>query len=477
LLLLVFVFLLTAAVTLNKPDVFYVMAIFFSLFFFFRDLLWLAPALALPALTLGEALKFELTPYWNYEYTLAEALLALALGVFLLDKFLNQGSRRVSPVRNSRGILNFAGVIQSSDGLIPLGESANISNGVKFDRLGFFLLAYFALAAASFWQVVDLHYYLFGLKAIFFSFAGYLLAVNLIDTKAKLRVFLYSLTAALLILSLQVFFKFYQLGFSEKFFFERKLITLPLGPLATVASIITLLLPVVFVFFLAEKKIQAKAVILPVFCFGLFALFVTLGKAAILASLVAFAYLFMRLKKVRPYFLAALVVGAVLGAVFLAPLASGLITRVKTTFIDTNTQFRVLEYKTAGTLIAEHPIFGVGAGQQLHYFKQLLNFDTSELVNNFFLQALIDFGLLGFAGAMMIFWSLASKAGQIGRQTRSSGGQAGGTASIYACGLIAMLLASVVTGMLEVTFFALPYAIIFWPTAGALMNLKNYDLI
>ena len=432
LLLTVFIFLLTAAITLNKPGIFYVLAIFFATFFFLKDFLWLAPILALPALTLGEALKFELTPYWHYDYTVAEAILLLALAVFLLDKLLNADLARL-----------------------------------RFDRISFFLLLYFAIAASSFWQIIDLHYYLFGLKAIFFSFVGYLLASNLVDSKAKLRIFLYSLTATLLILAIQIFFKFYQLGFSEKFFFERKLIILPLGPLATVASIIALLLPVVFVFFLAEKKLQAKALILPIFCFGFFALFLSLGKAAILACLVAFTYLFFRLKKIRGYFLIVIILGAVLGAIYLAPLASGLAMRIKTTFVDVNTQFRVLEYRTASRLISDHLLFGVGAGQQLYFFKKLMNFDTSELVNNFFLQALLDFGLIGLASVTMVFISVISKASHILRQAR-------GASMILACGLIAMLLASFITGVLEVTFFALPYAIIFWLTTGSLINLKFY---
>ena len=443
LLFVVFLFLLTAAITLNKPGLFYLMAIFFVVFFFFKDFLWLAPVLALPALTAGEVLQFELTPYWHYDYTISEALLLLALAVFLLDKFLK---------------INLAKAYPHPDESVP---------GVKIDYVSFFLLLYFALAVSSYWQIIDLHYYLFGLKAIFFGFAGYFLALNLINTKTKLQASLYSLTATLLILAIQVFYKFYQLGFSEKFFFERKLIILPLGPLATVASIVAMLIPVVFIFFLAEKKLQIKALILPAFCFGLFALFVSLGKAAILASLIAIVYLNIRLKKVRPYFLAALILGSIVGAVFLAPLASGLVTRIRTTFTDINTQYRVLEYRTAGRLISNHLFFGVGAGQQLFYFKKLLNFDTSELVNNFFLQALLDFGLLGLAGTMAIVLSMIKKSLEI--YHRSSG-----SSRILACGLMAMLLTSLVTGVLEVTFFALPYAIIFWLTAGILVNSNYY---
>lgn len=279
---------------------------------------------------------------------------------------------------------------------------------------------------------------------------------------------MYGLLATLLVLSLQMFYKFFTLGFSDKFFFERKLIILPLGPLATVAAIIALLLPLVLAFYFSEASFKSKAIILPVFGFGLFALFISLGKAAILASGAGLFYLFLKLKGKRWYFIGAFFVVAVIGIIFLAPLTSGLLTRVKTTFIDTNTQFRYLEYQTAWRLAADHPWFGVGTGQQLYYFKTLLNFDSSELVNNFFLQALLDYGLLGLFVIICIFVSVVNKTMNLTRL-------AVGRQKILVFGFAAMLMTAFVSGLLEVTFFALPYAIVFWLATGALVNAQVYE--
>ena len=433
LLFAVFVFLLAAAIAFNRPSFFIITALLFGVFFFFKKQLWLALVLALPALPLGNVLSIELRPFWNYELSIAEALLLLALAVFLLDRFLS---------------------IRTAE--------------IRFDAVAFFLLLYFALAAGSIWQAVDFKYYLFGLKAIFFSFAGYLLALNLIDSKRKIRTMLYSAAVALLILSIQIFYKFYQLGFSEKLFFERKLIILPLGPLATIVSIIAFLLPVVLAFFLHEDDLKNKAVIFPIFCFGAFALFVSLGKAAILAFVVSMSYLLFKIKKTRGFFLLVLVLAAMAGALLFTPLAAGLLTRIRTTFVDVNTRFRLLEYQTAAALIKDHLLFGVGSGQQLYYFKKMMNLDTSELVNNFFLQALIDFGLLGLLCAAMVLFSLWQKTVRIVRGADPK------QTLLYA-GLAAALLGSLVTGVLEVTFFALPFAVVFWLTVGTLMNLKYYE--
>ena len=432
LLIVIFIFLLTSAISLNKPSLFYLLAIFFAVFFFFKNFLWLAPVISLPAVAFGEVLKFELAPYYFYEFSVAEALILLAAAVYLLDIFL---SKRI-------------------------GE-------LKFDGIAFFLLLYLTLAIASYYEIVNIKYYLYGLKAIVFSFLAYFVALNLINSRARLRIFLYSATGALFILAFEIFYKFFTLGFSDKFFFERKLIILPPGPLATVAAIIAMMLPPVLVFFMAEKSLKAKAMILPAFCFGFFALFISLGKAAILAFLLGMTYLFIRMSGQRKYFLVTIAVVVVLATVFLSPLAGGLITRVRTTFVDSNTKFRVLEYQTAWRLLPEHLWFGVGAGQQLHYYKKLLNYDTSELVNNFLLQAAIDYGLLGLIAIVMLLNAVWRKAWAIVLAAPPE-------RLILASGFIAMLIVALINGLLEVTFFALPYAIIFWLMVGAFANLKYY---
>lgn len=430
-LLVAFLGLLLLSFSSGQMALLYGLAIFFTLFFFFRRELWVGLVLAIPLLTIGTVMSLPVTGSWNYELTITEAVLLIVFVVMVFGKWV--------------------------DG--KFGE-------IKLDMVAVFLGLYTLLSLASYAQIVDLKYYFFGLKAVVFSFLSYTLAINLLDSKAKLKAFMWSLTASLLILSGQIFYKLFILGFSSKFFFERKLIILPIGPLATAAAVIVLLLAPVLTFAF-DSRWRERAVILPIFALGVFAMFISLGKAAILSFIIAIIYLFIKLKDKRWWFLGTVIAFGIVSAVFLAPVASGLITRVQNTMVDTNTKFRVLEYQTAGKIVAEHFWFGVGSGQQLYYFKKLLNYDTSELVNNFFLQSLLDLGVFGLAGVTMIFLATLKKISQ-------NDGRLYGESTILGFGFVAMMLAALLNGLLEVTFFALQYAIVFWLSVGAYASLKNY---
>ncbi|OIO07721.1 hypothetical protein AUJ27_01970 [Candidatus Falkowbacteria bacterium CG1_02_37_44] len=434
LVVLLFLFL----IIFNLASLYTIFAIIFLFisYLLLRNYIWLFLILALPALAFGQFINIPLTVNWVYEASLTEVLIITATLIFFIDKFINS----------------------------KIG-------GIKINSLLFLLFIYFLLSIISFFHIIDFRLYIFGLKLIAFSFLVYFLTLNLIDNKNKIKVFLYSLAATVLILASQLFIKFYQMGWSTKFFFERNFITIPLGPIATAAAILVLILPIILSFyFYLDNANKAKPFLFFIFLIGCLALFLTLGKAAIFSLALGLFYLFIKLKNKRVIFILALMAFMILSFIFFNSFFTGLCERLSNTFIDTNSKFRILEYQTGWKLISDNFWLGVGPGQQLYYFKKMLNFETAQLINNFFLQSWIDLGLTGLA---LIFFMLI----KIIKQVVGLAGKISGNNLYIYYGFIAALLASLVNGLAEVTFFALSYGIIFWAIIGVLHNLDKYEKI
>ncbi|MBI4812667.1 O-antigen ligase family protein [Candidatus Falkowbacteria bacterium] len=472
---------------------------------FLKRQLWIFLVLAVPSLVFGKFINFYVNPGWVYEMSLAEVFILAAAIVFLLDKFLNKNIEKI-----------------------------------KIDKLSFFLAAYALLAVASFWQIIDFRLYIFGLKVLIFSFLSYFLALNLFGNEAdtipsvipgfrlaedgesrqvtrppagkvgnpeslpvvnvdaildpgstagmtekKMKWFLYGLAATAVILSVQIFVKFYQMGWSSKFFFDRSNILIPMGPVALVSAILVLLLPIILTFYfdvsVKEKSPLApsagsgqapfikgggKPFLLLSFIFGSLAVFLTLGKAAILSLFAGLFYLFIKLKDRRIIFILTVAFFIILSYIFFSSFFTGLAERLAHIFVDANTKARIMEYEVGWKIIKDNLWLGVGSGQQLVYFRKLLNY--SQCVNNYFLQAAIDLGILGFALVCLIAVSIF---GSVRKYLKVPKGRN----VLLAYGFTASLIAASLNGLAEVTFFALQYAVIFWIMLGAFANLKTYE--
>lgn len=400
----------------------------------FRDQLYFFLILSIPALAYGQFINFPLTVNWVYEASLSEVLLVLVFLIFMIDKFINGELRKIR-----------------KNGLLYL------------------LLAYLIISLISFINIVDFRLYVAGLKTIVFGWLAYFLSLNLLDNKQKINLFIYSLAATVLILSSQIFIKFYQIGWSSKFFFERSSITITLGAIATTAAILALILPIVLsLYFHLDQNNKIKPLLFIGFAVGTLAMFLTLGKAAIFSLAVGLGYLFIKLKNKRIIFTLAILAFVIFSFIFFTSFFSGLLERISIAFIDANSKFRILEYQTGWKIIKDNPWFGVGAGQQLYYFKKILNFNTTQLVNNFFLQAWIDFGVIGLALVVLMF-------GNIYRRTVNFTKSLKITELTLGFGFISALIVSLINGLAEVTFFALPYAIMFWSLMGIFYNLEKYS--
>jgi len=401
------------------------------LYLFFKNYLCALLIISIPSLTLGKILNISITANWVYEARLAEILILISALLFILD-------------------ILFGDVVKK----------------IKINFIVVLLYIYLLFSLYSYQEIVDFRYFIFGLKVAVYGFLAYFLALNLINSKKKIIAFLYGLSITSFVLSLQIFFKFYEMGFSSAFFFERSTILIPIGPIATSAAILAFLTPLNLVFYYyLDKTNKSKPFIFVSFVLSFLAVFLTLGKGAILSLFVGLFFIFVRLKNKRVAFMLFFLIFLSVAYFIFNSFLVGLIERITFIFADRNTDFRIKEYTTGWRLIKDNFIFGVGTGQQLVYFKKLLNMETSNLVNNFFLQAMIDLGIIGFSLIVLLIYSIIKKIKKIIKLIGKN------KEFILGVGFVASMIIALLNGLVEVTFYALPYAIIFWLSLGVFENI------
>jgi O-antigen ligase len=410
----------------------------FIFYFFFRSHIWLLLLLASPALILGQIIRFEVTSTWIYEMSLSELLILAVAALFVLD------------------------------GIFRLRHFK-----IKANQVVLALLVYLVLTLLSFWEIESFRYFIYGAKIIVFAFLAYFLSYNYFDSARKIKYFIYSLAVTALILSGQIFYKFYELKFTTKIFFERNFIIIPTGPLALVSAILVLLVPLLLAaYFTFSKNDKGRIILFLAFVISLLAAFLTLGKGALLSLAIGLIYLLVI--KIKEKRLASVLFGGLFVIIlylFFSFYFTGLFSRLGRFFVDSSTQFRVLEYQAAWKLIKAHPWFGLGAGQQLLYYGRVLAADYKELANNYLIQAMLDLGVLGLAAILFVIGALV-------RNARRIMAQAGSAYGVLAVGFVASMIVALINGLVEVTFFAMSYGIIFWLLAGtfaSLENSKNYE--
>ncbi|NTW22219.1 O-antigen ligase family protein [Candidatus Falkowbacteria bacterium] len=409
----------------------FVLAVFF--FFIWRDELWRLVLLALPLITLGKVIFLEIKPGLSYEMTLTEAVLLFALVVFLIDRTVS-----------------------------------NTWKEVIVDWITLALFGTLILAASSYQVGMSATSYIYVIKILSFSCLAYFLSRNLINSAKRVSAFYWSIAATILIIAGEIAYKFFQLGITQKFFTDRKSVVLPVAPIATTAAIMVSLTLLLTSYYLWRHQLTRKSFLwLGVIIIALAAIFLSLGKAALISLGIGMVFLFFKIRERRTALMLAGLAAAVTVALMFSPVAVVLWERVANTFNDANTQYRVLEYKTSWKILQQHWQFGVGAGQQMEHFKKMLGYDQSDLLNNFILQAAVDLGVLGVA---MVTLLMASVLGQAVYTRRRSPGE-----RWLGYGVIAMVMAAFVNGLVEVTFLALPYALVFWLSLGALINISAYE--
>lgn len=195
------------------------------------------------------------------------------------------------------------------------------------------------------------------------------------------------------------------------------------------------------------------------------AVVLTLGKGAIISLFFGLFVLFCAHKQKRIAYVLFFMWFAALLYFGFQPYFAGLFERFKTALVDVNTEFRLKEYQLSWNLIKDHPWTGVGVGQQLYYYKKILNQEQGNFVNNFILQTVIDLGVVGLFLMLFIIKNIIKKVKDVWRANEKK--------SILVIGFIAAFAAAFLNGMVEVTIYALPYAIVFWLALGVFGNIAK----
>lgn len=416
------ILLVLGAFNILSPLVVLALAAAVALYFFTGSdmalLLALVPLLLVP----GQFIRLEIRPNWFYEMSLAEIALLLA---FLL----------------------FAIGIAVKDWKKPL----------RFGPTGLLLTVYFLLALASFFWISDVQLYVASLKVLVFSLIAFVLAYNFFDTDKRLAALMYALAVFVGLLSLQIFYTLYKMGFLSALLADRSSILVPYGPLALVAAMLALLLPLLlgYYFYLPAKR-RGRLLFIIAFLIGGMALFMSLGKAAVLSVIIGLGYLFYKLRGHRVILGLSFLFCIMCALVALSPFVNGFQQRLSNIFVDGTTTFRVAEYYAGYRIVSSSPWIGVGLGEQLNLYRRLLHPDYGELSNNYLMQATMDLGLLGLLIYSALLISLIRSLLRLNRQAPDP----------FTWGLTASAIVVSINGLLEVTVFAVQYAIVLWLLLG-----------
>lgn len=400
--------------------------------YLFKEKVWVLLAISIPTLVFGAFLRIQINPSWVYESNLAEILILISFSVLFFKAILDSRFK------------------------------------LKFDAISAGLFVYLLLSLISFFQIIDFRLFIYGIKIVILSFLSYLTALNLIYNKKRINSFIFGIMITVFILSLEIFYKFYQTGLSLDFFFNRNNVFITLGPIATTTAILVMMLPLLLAFYVQKQFKKSAPFILIVFLLGSLAVFLSLGKGAIFSLFVALIFLFIKFKEKRIAFALLSSVSLLTAFLFFFSFFEGLFYRIGMSFMDVSTKFRLLELEVCYKIISENFWLGVGAGQQMIYYTKYLYPDYNQLVNNFFLQSFIDLGLIGAVLMIGIFVLIVKKIVKIGKKVSVN------TKPLY-YGFIASFIAVLINGQVEVTLFAIPYAIAFWLSVGVFSNLDKYE--
>ena len=402
----------------------------------FRQKIWWLVIIAPPTLVLGQFVTFKLSRGWSYEASLAELLLALALIIVLFQKDWRQ----------------------------------KLWQKIKSNGFAKVYIVYLLISAATIsYQIFDMHFFIGMNKIIFFSLVAYLLSLVLFDNFKKVGNFITSLAVTAILLSVQIFIRFWQIGFSSKLFFERSQLVLPFGPIAVVAAALALILPILVAYYLSDGvKSRAKPIIFVGVCLSLLAVFLILGKAAIISLILGFIYLFIKLNNKRVGIILFIILFIIICFIIFTPFFTGLLERFGNFFSDINVQSRVIEYHLSWQLFQDHYLLGIGSGQQPAYFGRVLNYQYAESSGYSLLQAMaIDLGLPGLIILITMIFLTVKEAFRLLWSPLPKN-------NFYIHGFIAALIVALANGfMAEATIYVLTYALIFWPIMGIFFNLKE----
>lgn len=420
----------TMYVAAKTPVLLILGALFVVALFAFRHHPWIPLVATLPTFALGTFLAFPIANGTVVNMYLGEAFLALAVSV-LVFQFLF-GVRKWEWKR--------------IDSVIVL------------------LFLYLLIGVSLYSFITAPKWYVLELKTVALSLLAYVVARFVITTSSAVRWFTVACATLLLMLSAEVFWYIAGHGITTELIYDRNFVALPAGAAAFVSALLAFLLPIVFSRAQESDNGLERILYFVSSGIGLFALFLFMSKAAI-ASFFLGAFLYFRRTRKTSSRSAVWFIGAVaLAVVLLFPYVAKFADRVTSAVLDVSSQYRLEEYKLVWMAAKDSLLFGLGPGQHIVFYQKFVYPDFVNLLNNYFLQAFADLGIFG----VVITSGLCISVYWIVRRTRSVTG-----AELLASGIVAACAVAAVNGLAEVTFFGIPYAVIFWISVGMLANFPD----
>lgn len=330
------------------------------------------------------------------------------------------------------------------------------------------LILYAVLSTLSFIHIVDAKLFFFESRVIIFGLVTYAVVRILFNSQEKMRWFFMGLSSALLILALQVLLLLAQNGYSIALFYDRNLLLLPVGAIAFVSALLALMIPTLVGYFLSETSAGLRLLVGVAIVLAFVALLLMLSKAAIGSLFLGMLYVIWKIRRKFIVPIVSIFGGVVLVLFLFSPFLTKLIERSLRAFADVNSQYRILEYKLAGTILHDHWLLGVGTGQQPIYFQKIYYADFINLVNNYLLQGWLDLGLAGFAILIVLTVVVGRRALSLVKESSSF------VWAPLTVGLTGSFIAAFFNGFAEVTFFGMFYALLFASLLAIMQNLKSW---
>ena len=335
---------------------------------------------------------------------------------------------------------------------------------IKFPLLlGCFLL-YIFFSLLSLGWANNLSRAIIALRNLSFQFLTLFLVVNLIQNKRDFKIALFSIPATGFLVASELIFKVISLGgFSGGYTLARESIITPVGKWVYIAAIIIMTLPLTYILLLTNRNRWLKTFLFIETILGGIATFLTLGKGEIFSLAGGFIYIF---KKQRIKKIFAILLTCTLLVIIFIPLAAysdQFLSRLTGIFTDPNTRFRIVEFQSAYQIFIQHPILGVGTGNLKLEYKNLLPWSVETESNNFFLQVLLELGIIGFAVFLLLARAIyleirKAKMASINPEEKM----------LYV-GFVSTLIIVLLNSMVEATLIGLYYGIVFWYIVGLLV--------
>jgi len=403
-----------------------VLGFFILIFLYFKNPIFVL-ALIPPAIAAGQVATLRFRD-WYYQISLAEILIIFLIIAWFLQTIIQNKWRKI-----------------------------------KFPAILICFLLYITFSLISFGWAENLTRAVIALRSLIFHAAILFLAINLIKTKKDFKIALFALPLTCLLVAGELVLKVASLdGFHD--LIAREEIITPVGKWVYIAAIIIITLPLTYYLIFTVRSRLLKIMLGIVLTLGGLAVFLTLGKGEIIALIIGFSYLFWKQKLNKKILIPVLIVIILISSIPLSQYAGKFWERIVNIANDPNTQFRVAELCAAREIFFKHPLLGLGTGNLKLAYKNLLPWSVESESNNFFLQVLLELGIIGFAVLILVSRAIYSEIKKLQKYIQTP------NQKLLYLSLTATLIIVFLNSMVEATLIGLYYGIVFWYVMGLLNN-------